>query len=255
MKRLDQRRLFGSYLLPTPSVVFPGWVSKLFRNPAVFFSWLHARRVAFRLRGFPFRQLSFNGGGEPHIQDHVIPHNMEQLWGINSDRTERLMNVFRSLQGLDLSKLRVLCVGPRNEAELLLLTLYGFSLENITAIDLFTYTPRIELMDMHRLDFPADTFDVCYLSYVLTYSDRVDQACREIARVTRDGGLVALSFQHFLDGRVNRFGQNNLSGGLDELYRRFEPHAGYVHFREEFREGDSTTCSTVFRIRKAEGGG
>lgn len=248
----DQKKVFGAYLLPTPSRIIPPLSRVLLRRPVLFLFWLHLRRLRHWLAGVPMRRMSFDERtGEPHIANNVIPHNLEQLWSINSDRTERLMNVFKSIQGLEPAKLRVLCVGPRNEAELLLLAVHGFDLDKVSAVDLFSYSPLIRVMDMHKLEFPDGVFDVVYMSYVLTYSDKTAKALEEACRVLRDGGLMALSFQHFVDGGVNRFGFNMLGGGLKELFSHLSGRLGHIYWQEEFREGRSVTCSTVFRVSKA----
>lgn len=247
--RLDQKGLFGTYLFPTASRVMPSFWLWLWRRPLMLFLWLHGRRFWFYLRGVPRQQLVFDRG-EPHIAKNVIPHNLDQLWSINSDRTEKLMNIFKSIQGLDLKKMRVLCVGPRNEAELLLLSLYGFNLKNIVAIDLFSYSPWIRLMDMHQLQFGDNEFDVVYLSYVLTYSDKIERACREILRVLRPGGFAALSFEHFSGKGVNLFGLNNLNGGLTELFGHFGDSIKHVYWQEQVPRGERVGCSAVFSVSK-----
>ena len=97
------------------------------------------------------------------------------------------------MKSLDLPRARVLNIGARNEMELLLMRLYGFRARNITAVDLFSYSPLIQVMDMHALAFPDNAFDLTYCAYTLRYSDRLEHACREIVRCTRHGGFVAAS--------------------------------------------------------------
>jgi hypothetical protein len=247
------KQLFGAYIFPSRSKVFPSWIQLAKRQPVFFFLWFHARRLWFLLTGFQTQQLVLDPSKEPHTAGNVLPYNMTQILGINNERTERLMNVFKSIQGLDLSQLKVLCVGPRNEAEILLLSLYGFDTKNITSIDLFTYSPTIKLMDMHDLKFTDREFDVVYLSYVLTYSDKIARACQEVARVTKDGGFVAAAFEHYAFGETNLFGLNNISGGLKELFGYFEGRVQYVYWQEEFQRGKSFTCSCVFQISKRPG--
>ena len=67
-------------------------------------------------------------------------------------------------------------VGPRNEAELLLLSSYGFDAAKLTAIDLFSYTPVVRLMDMHELKYSDNSFDAVYSAFVITYSDDIPRA-------------------------------------------------------------------------------
>jgi SAM-dependent methyltransferase len=160
------------------------------------------------------------------------------------------MNVLRSVQGTAPDTMRVLTIGSRNEAELLLLRLYGFRRQHITAIDLVSESPLIRIMDMHKLEFADDEFDLVYSAYTLSYSDDVPRACAEIRRVVRNGGLVAVSFLHGVGGVVNAFGQNPLSGGIRELLDYFGGVVQHVYWQEEFPAGESVLCSTLFRVRK-----
>src|SRR5439155_23120353 len=97
-----------------------------------------------------------------YLHKEVIAWNTHMVWEIRRRRTERLMNVLRTIEGLPIKRSRILCIGPRNEAEILLLSLYGFPIDNIVSIDLFSYSDLIQVMDMHDLKFPADSFDIVY---------------------------------------------------------------------------------------------
>ncbi|MFB9466726.1 class I SAM-dependent methyltransferase [Streptomyces cinereospinus] len=84
--------------------------------------------------------------------------------------------------------------------------------------------------DVHALDFPDDTFDVVHAHQVLQHVGDPVQALREMARVTRPGGLVAAR-----DADYAAMTWYPAAPGLDdwlELYRRVaranggEPDAG-----------------------------
>ena len=156
-------------------VVIPFWRSVLLQ-PLPFFLWFRLRWHWFRLSGKPLRVFQADATSDDHIRTNVIPYSIRKMRGMDRMRTERLINVLRSIHDLDVQKARLLNIGPRNEAEVLLLRLYGFRSENISAVDLFSYSPQIEVMDMHDLRFPNDAFDVTYCAYTLRYSDRVDRA-------------------------------------------------------------------------------
>ncbi|WP_181313206.1 class I SAM-dependent methyltransferase [Nocardioides campestrisoli] len=53
-------------------------------------------------------------------------------------------------------------------------------------------TMRFEVQDVHALDLPDDAFDVAHAHQVLQHVADPVQALREIRRVTRPGGLVAV---------------------------------------------------------------
>ena len=87
---------------------------------------------------------------------------------------------------------KVLCIGPRNEAEIFMLWSYGFKLENIVGLDLISYSPLIDLGDMHFLPYENDSFDVIVSSCTFAYSTNIMKAIAEIKRVIRPNGIVAV---------------------------------------------------------------
>jgi SAM-dependent methyltransferase len=233
-------------------VVFPSSLSMplaacLLHRPLPFSVWVHTRRAMNRLRQGGVRVL--DGGTSAHVAAQVVPYSRRKAGRVFRDRTERLMNVLRSIQGLCPARMRVLTIGSRNEAEILLLRLYGFHRQNIVAVDLVSESPLIRIMDMHALAFADAEFDLVYSAYTIAYSDDVPRACAEMLRVVRNGGLVALSFLYSVAG-LNPFGANPLSGGLRELFSYFAGRVGHLYWQEEFPAGDVVHCSTIFRVRK-----
>jgi SAM-dependent methyltransferase len=173
--------------------------------------------------GYAPRRLRIAG----FVGDKALPYNLSNQWIINRARTERLMSIIGAIQGFDRSRSTILVVGPRNEAELLLLRAHGFSSRNIEAIDLFTYCPTIKLMDMHQLDYADNTFDSVYSSFVITYSDDIPKAVAEMIRVAKDGAIVLFGFQHLVATAINKLGVNRLQGGTSELLGLFGNSVGH----------------------------
>lgn len=244
------KAFLGKFVI-APSPVLFSVREYLLLRPVVFALWFHLRRFMLRLSGHAVRSLGADGEmSSEFVSGKVLPYNLSMLWTIARGRTERLMNVLRSIHSLDRRNSSLLVIGPRNEAELLLLSCYGFPLKKMAAIDLFSYSPLIDLMDMHALNYPDNSFDVVYSCFVITYSDQIPRACEEAARVARDGALVVFAFEHLTEGYANKLGVNRLNGGLSDLFKHFEGHIDHIFWQEEFRSGTSVTCSTVFRIRK-----
>jgi SAM-dependent methyltransferase len=235
------------YQLVFPSSLRISYWDYFRHRPVPFSLWVHARRAWNRLR---HETQTLEGAPSGHLADYVIPYSQKKAGRVFRDRTERLMNVLRSIQGLSPRETRVLVIGPRNEAELLLLSLYGFDLRKTTAIDLVRESPLIRLMDMHKMDFPDNYFALIYSANTLPYSDEVSRACQEMLRVVQEGGLMVVSFLYGRDGTVNAFGQNPLSGGVRELLEHFAGHVEHVYWHEEYQSGESVLCSVVFRVRK-----
>lgn len=244
-------------------ILIPFWRNFMLQ-PLPFFLWFRMRWYWYRVGGAPLRVYNKDRGAADHIARNVIPYSVRKMRGMDRRRTERLMNVVRSIHDIEVRKARVLNIGPRNEMEVLLLRLYGFRAENITAIDLFSYSPTIRVMDMHELAFANDSFDLTYSAYTLRYSDDLERACQEIVRCTRHGGVVAASFVTDAEppatatvqggGEREAIIGTRLSGGVTDLLRAFGPACEHVYWSEEYRVAGPVEaekhCSVIFRISK-----
>lgn len=86
----------------------------------------------------------------------------------------------------------ILSIGARNESELAVFDRWGY--DWVDAIDLFSWSPRIMVMDMHDLRFNDGVFDLVYASHVLEHALDIQRVIAEVARVVRPGGLVFAAF-------------------------------------------------------------
>ena len=94
----------------------------------------------------------------------------------------------------ELRNLKVLSVGPRAEGEIFNIFSYGFELKNIVGVDLFSYSPLIELGDMHNLQFKNGQFDVVLMNKCLAYSNNKQKALSEAKRVLTQSGLLLIGY-------------------------------------------------------------
>lgn len=246
-----------SRVVPSPpfsSLTFP-YIDYLKQRPYIFAAWFHLRKNMYLLRS-RFNRTSalwkqMELGNDPtkkHLVEKVIPYNKNNVWAVSRDRTERIMNILRTIRGLNTKNSKILCIGPRNEAEILLMSLYGFSLENITGIDLFSYSPLIQVMDMHDLKFNDNQFDIVYSSFVLRYSNDIWRACAEAVRVTKDSGLIAIGTSF---GRSSDLVGTDLNGGIKEILGYFGDHVKHIYWQEEFPFSHEDNIATViFSISK-----
>lgn len=124
----------------------------------------------------------------------TVEHNLRSLRQCN-DRILRLIRPLAAIESVELTG-DTLIVGPRNENDLLLLYAHGFPWANLTGLDLISYSPRIELGDMHDMPFPDAAFDTALFGWTLSYSTDPAAACRELARVTRKGGVIAVAVEY-----------------------------------------------------------
>lgn len=206
----------------------------------------------FRQRGIPVRKMEIDQNATDNaINEHVLPYNFGNIDGFFRRRTEQIINVMRSISCVKADESKLLCIGPRNEGEVLLLDAYGFKLENTTSIDLFTYTPTIDLMDMHRMTFDDNAFDIVYSAYVLTYSTDVKKACEEMVRVVKDGGIIAIGYAQQRHGEKNGI-MGTLLPEVDEVIGMFEGAVDHVYWREnDWHHRDGTFLnSVIFRVKK-----
>jgi SAM-dependent methyltransferase len=244
------RDFVGRFLIPRSPVLLSPW-RYFMLLPPIFALRFHSRRLYWRLRGYGLKQLVKGEGVESgFVAEQVLPYNLGNINIINRGRTERVIALLRSIRGLKLRALNTLVVGPRNEAEPMLLCSYGFDPALLTAIDLFSYSPTVRLMDMHDLKFADGHFDAVYSAFVITYSDDIPKAVAETIRVAKDGALIIFAFEHLTQGAGNRFGKNNLGNGPDDLLAMFGDHVGHVFWKEDFESEGRFTSSVVFRLSK-----
>ncbi|MGE0444225.1 MAG: methyltransferase domain-containing protein [Vicinamibacterales bacterium] len=251
--RAAWRQRLRALLLPIykPSrsrLALPVWRAVLMR-PAVFEVWFRLRAWWLLATGGGLRGAAGPAASDDTFLGRVWSYNRSQMWEFYRIRTEKFMAVLRCVDALP-PEPRMLVIGPRNEAEILLLSLYGFPLKHITAIDLFSYSPKIQCMDMHDIRFPDNSFDIVYSAWTLKYSYDLPRACRELLRVVRPGGVVVTGFSHTtaITGEVGA----PLAGGLAELLEQFAPHVDWVYWQERtpVPGADAEEVSVIFRVKK-----
>lgn len=93
-------------------------------------------------------------------------------------------------------KMKVLAAGCRTEAEIFSLVDAGFDIQNITGLDLFSYTPLIKIGDVCDLPQADSSFDIVVCGWVLEFISEIEAAVSEIHRVTKPGGLIAIGGMH-----------------------------------------------------------
>jgi len=74
---------------------------------------------------------------------------------------------------------KILLIGPRSETELYSVKAAGFAMENVSALDLFSYSPLITPGDMHAMPFADNSFDIVFITCVMSYSKTVSKVVSE----------------------------------------------------------------------------
>lgn len=128
------------------------------------------------------------------VSSATVEHNVRGVGEISAPRSHMLIRPLLSVQDVidGVDRLKVLTIGPRVEGELYNLMGYGFRSGNISAIDLFSYSPKISVGDMHDMQFRDGEFDVLLSGWVLPYSDQQDKAVAEMLRVLKVGGILSI---------------------------------------------------------------
>lgn len=96
---------------------------------------------------------------------------------------------------------------------------------SVKAIDLYSQHPDIQVMDMHDMTFPNNSFDVIFSSHSLEHSYDSAKVISELARVCRPGGLIAVeipvNFEPSAADLVD-------FGGLEDLHTAFDAYIKQV---------------------------
>lgn len=97
---------------------------------------------------------------------------------------------------------KLLIVGPRTEDDIIWAKAIGF--EDVRGLDLFSYSPWIDIGDAHKTDYSNDTFDAVLLSWVLPYTKTPDVMIKEIKRITKNEGFLVVGWHWVSDNNVLR---------------------------------------------------
>lgn len=139
--------------------------------------------------------LQPGSGADAAVATHTVSHNLKGLRDLAVNRSHLLVRPLSVIETLG-TDARVLSVGPRSEGELISLAAHGFAWPRILGLDLISYSPKVRLGDMHRTPFADGEFDAVVLGWVLAYSEEPARAAREIARITRPGGIIAVGVEY-----------------------------------------------------------
>lgn len=135
------------------------------------------------------------GADAAAVAGNTVSHNLRGLRDLAVNRSHLLVRPLSVLEALP-TDARILSIGPRSEGELLSLAAHGFMWSRIEGLDLISYSPKVQLGDMHATRYPDARFDAVILGWVLAYSEEPARAAREIVRITRPGGIIAVGVEY-----------------------------------------------------------
>ena len=109
----------------------------------------------------------------------------------NGQRVFRLTNNLKFSKD-DYKKIKVLSVGPRNEGELYSLMSLGIKKKNITAIDVHSYSPLIQVSMLETADFSTLTFDLITVGWVITYCKNLKKALKNLIKLSSRNTIITI---------------------------------------------------------------
>jgi SAM-dependent methyltransferase len=177
--------------------------------------------------------------------------------GITSDRPLRLIRPLSVIDGIDKRRAKVLSIGCRYETELLYLLGYGF--RHVRGLDMISYSPWVDLGNMHALEYPASSWDAVLLGWVISYSEQPQVAATEVARVTRNGGLIAVGVSYYPPTQLEEAERKGTIIGkkegriqtADAILKLFHPFVDRVYYSHDAPSPSvESYCAVVFSIRK-----
>lgn len=189
--------------------------------------WVYLRAVYFILVRGRLRTLQSGDVVKANIM-----HNVKWIYGANN-RMNLLLYPAAVIETLH-ADWRILIAGRRNENGLYSLVGLGLRLENIRRLDLMSYSPHIELGDMHAMPFADYSFDAVICGWTLSYSTNPAKAAREMMRIAKPGAIIAIGVE----------------------YSRFSPQDEQALIGYQIQEFDKTgdriksrSCSRITSIR------
>ena len=181
-----------------------------------------------------FRNIKKFRGNKDFIGHDSLEYNFEKIKKsiLIHDRMLNLIRPTLSVESVLRKKQfqKILSIGPRSESELLLLAAHGFLWRNISALDLFSYTPKITLGDMHKITFNDNIFDIVFSWWVLGYSENLKLAMQEKVRVLKNNGIIAFGHGYKLEG------QKRIPNEIDEIIKPIKKNVQTIFFKHEIND-------------------
>lgn len=236
-------------------------VNILVKNPTEFLLSPHCRQFLamsnFHKRGGKVSVHTASGGD---VMPGTVEHNRIQIdEGTYSSylRTARLIGPICALDHIFHApeRFKVLSIGPRTEMELYHLVGCGFLPQNISAIDLISPSPWIDVGDMHAMPYADQSFDICISSWVLAYSRAPQKAVDEMMRVTKSGGIVAIGCTYEPNWRSVEYKSDDrkIVGSMfrhvSEIAALIGPRLEAIHFQTEPPTDEKGSVMLIARIR------
>lgn len=201
-------------------------------------------------------RLKTQEGDVTRIAKNTIMHNLKGLKDYAAVRPLAMIKPLSVIESLSVES-KILCIGPRTEGEILALIGYGFLRRNITGLDLISYSPWVKTGDMHDMSFEDNTFDVVFAGWVIAYSNDPKQAAKEMIRVLKPGGIIAIGVEYAPSGMHDDLGYVAGAGRetskTTQITQYFENSIDHIYFNHEIiadRQNVKGSVIALFSIKK-----
>ena len=184
--------------------------------------------------------------GTPYMVGNTIDHNKSVFSHLKTDfimnRIKYLYGPMSAIERINKNS-SILLIGSRTENEFLYLR--GFGHKNIKVIDLISYSPLIEMQDMHNLNFKDNTFNAVILGWTLVYSSDPKKCALEIIRVLKNNGIVAIGQEKL---RSNLSAVNSVNS-LTDIYNLFDHSLNKIYFKYD-AENSNLSKTEIYKTSK-----
>lgn len=218
------------------------------------------RKWFVKLRFLVLKQkMRFLESGSSSIGEQTVSHNLKAFkesggFGVGQRMGLLLYPIIAhdSFNRVNKSEKKILLVGCRTEDDIYWLRAYGY--KNAIGFDLFSYSKNILVGDIHKTDFPDQTFDAVILGWMISYSKDPDTVFKECRRILKTDGLFGVGLEHDPnqideDLKPPRVNALNTTAGIKSLMDATMKHKVMFEYDHENDEvGDySTVVVTIVR--------
>lgn len=176
-----------------------------------------------------------------HAFDVTLMHNKKSLRNFSISRMDLLIRPLSAIEVLNGSS-GILVIGPRNESDLLKLWAHGFNRSRIRGLDLMSYSPWIDVGDMHNTSYPDNQWDAIVCGWTLSYSRTPALFAKELLRIAKSGCAIAIAVEYAsmtyeeavkLDGYSIEDKGFERVNSVDQILHLFEGYVDHVYFSHD----------------------
>lgn len=236
--------------------VFLGLIHQLLSIDLIRFFIAYIRYVYFvKLK----RRLKTFDDKSEHVSKNTIAHNLKGMKDLAVVRSLSLIKPLSVIESLS-KESKILTIGPRTEGELLSLVANGFQLKNLRGLDLISYSPWIDLGDMHNMPYANNSFDAIVMGWVIAYSENPYLAAKEVVRVVKDGGIIAVGVEYGGEEGKQQVKKLNYTPGAgretkhsEDILKYFNGYIDNIYFQHNIipeREALKGSVIIIFSVKK-----